>query len=322
MNDRIMLSVQGLKKHFPVTKGMFFPKVVGNVKAVDNVTFDIREGETLGLVGESGCGKSTTANTVMALETPTSGRVLFEGRDINQFKRHELFDFRRNIQAVFQDPFRSLNPRKKVRKIIGEPLWVHRVGTKKEIENRIAEFASLVGFTSRQTGQYPHEFSGGQRQRIAIARALALNPKMIVLDEPVSALDVSIQAQILNLLIDLRTQFGLTYLIISHDLAVVEHISTHIGVMYLGNLVELADRERLYGCPSHPYTMALLSSVPVADPEIIKEVMLEGEVPNPLNPPSGCPFHPRCPDSLSKCLEEIPEMKEVSPGHWVSCHLL
>lgn len=321
MNDRIMLSVQGLKKHFPVTKGMFFPKVVGNVKAVDNVTFHIRQGETLGLVGESGCGKSTTANTVLALEKPTSGRVLFEGRDINQFKNHELFNFRRNIQAVFQDPFRSLNPRKKVRKIIGEPLWIHKVGTRKEIEKRIAEFASLVGFTPRQTGQYPHEFSGGQRQRIAIARALALNPKMIVLDEPVSALDVSIQAQILNLLLDLQRQFGLTYLLISHDLAVVEHISTHIGVMYLGNLVELADRENVYGRPRHPYTKALLSSVPVADPEIIKEVTLEGEVPSPLNPPSGCSFHPRCPESLPKCREEVPETKELAPGHWVACHL-
>jgi oligopeptide/dipeptide ABC transporter ATP-binding protein len=321
MNDRIILSVQGLKKHFPVTKGMLFPKVVGNVKAVDNVTFHIRQGETLGLVGESGCGKSTTANTILALETPTSGRVLFEGRDINQFKSHELFDFRRNIQAVFQDPFRSLNPRKKVRKIIGEPLWIHKVGTRKEIEKRIAEFASLVGFTPRQTGQYPHEFSGGQRQRIAIARALALNPKMIVLDEPVSALDVSIQAQILNLLIDLQKQFGLTYLLISHDLAVVEHISTHIGVMYLGSLVELADRERVYGRPRHPYTKALLSSVPVADPEVIKEVTLEGEVPSPLNPPSGCSFHPRCPESLPKCRKEIPETKELEPGHWVACHL-
>jgi oligopeptide/dipeptide ABC transporter ATP-binding protein len=321
MNDRIMLSVQGLKKHFPVTRGMFFPRAVGNVRAVENVSFDIRKGETLGLVGESGCGKSTTANTVLALETPTSGRVLFQGRDVNRFERRELFHFRRNIQAVFQDPFRSLNPRKKVRKIIGEPLWVHNVGTRKEIENRIAEFASLVGFTTRQMGQYPHEFSGGQRQRIAIARALALNPKMIVLDEPVSALDVSIQAQILNLLMDLRTQFGLTYLIISHDLAVVEHISTHIGVMYLGNLVELADRDRLYDRPCHPYTVALLASVPVADPENIKDATLEGEVPSPLNPPGGCPFHPRCPDSLSKCGEEIPVRKEVSPGHWVTCHL-
>jgi oligopeptide/dipeptide ABC transporter ATP-binding protein len=320
MDDGMILSVQGLKKHFPVTRGMFFPKAVGSVKAVDNITFHIRQGETLGLVGESGCGKSTTANTVLALETPTSGRVLFQGRDISRFNRRELFHFRRNIQAVFQDPFRSLNPRKKVRKIIGEPLWVHKVGTKKEIENRIAEFATLVGFTPRQTGQYPHEFSGGQRQRIAIARALALNPKMIVLDEPVSALDVSIQAQILNLLMDLRTQFGLTYLIISHDLAVVEHISTHIGVMYLGNLVELAHGEDLYGSPRHPYTRALLSSVPVADPEVIREVTLEGEVPSPMNPPAGCPFNPRCPEILSKCREEIPVRKEVSPGHWVSCH--
>lgn len=321
MNDRIMLAVQALKKHFPVTRGTLFTKVVGNVKAVDNVTFDIRPSETLGLVGESGCGKSTTANTVLALEAPTSGRVLFEGRDINQFKRHELFDFRRNIQAVFQDPFRSLNPRKKVRSIIGEPLWVHNAGTKKEIESRIDELASLVGFTHQQVGQYPHEFSGGQRQRIAIARALALNPKMIVLDEPVSALDVSIQAQILNLLIDLQKQFGLTYLVISHDLAVVEHISTHIGVMYLGRLVELADRDSLYGRPSHPYTKALLSSVPVADPEIIKEVTLEGEAPSPLNPPGGCPFHPRCPDSLPQCHVEMPGRIEISPGHWAACHL-
>ncbi len=321
MNQGIMLSVQGLKKHYPVTRGRFFSKVVGNVKAVDNVSFDIRQGETLGLVGESGCGKSTTANAVLALETPTSGRMLFQGRDIEQFTNRQLFDYRRNVQAVFQDPFRSLNPRKKVRRIIGEPLWVHKAGTRNEIQIRIAELASLVGFTPRQVGQYPHEFSGGQRQRIAIARALSLNPKMIVLDEPVSALDVSIKAQILNLLIDLQKQLGLTYLVISHDLAVVEHISTHIGVMYLGNLVELADRESLYRRPSHPYTQALLSSVPVADPQIIQEVTLEGEVPSPLNPPSGCTFHPRCLQSLPKCREEIPQRKEVGPGHWVTCHL-
>ncbi len=321
MKNDAIISVHELKKYYPVTKGTFFSRTIGYVKAVDSISFGIKPGETLGLVGESGCGKSTTANVMLGLEPPTSGKIMFDGRDITRFSRQEIFDFRGNIQAVFQDPFRSLNPRKKVKHIISEPLFIQKVCSKKEIAFRIIQLLDLVGFDPFQAGLYPHEFSGGQRQRIAIARALALNPRVIILDEPVSALDVSIQAQILNLLIDLQKRLHLTYLIISHDLAVVEYVSTHIGVMYLGHLVERAPSEALYNNPVHPYTRALLDSVPVADPEDIKEVTLEGEVPSPLNPPTGCAFHPRCPVCEPRCSMEVPFMREVAPEHAVACHV-
>lgn len=319
MKESNIISVTDLKKYFPVSQGTFFKKDTGQVKAVDEVSFNIKRGETFGLVGESGCGKSTIANMLLGLLEPTSGKIHFEGEDITQFDKKAWFNFRRNIQAVFQDPFRSLNPRKKVKQIIAEPLSVHKVGSKKMIRDRVVELLELVGLNPDSLESYPHEFSGGQRQRIAIARALALEPKVIILDEPVSALDVSIQAQILNLLIDLQKQLKLTYLIISHDLAVVEHISTNIGVMYLGNLVEQAPCETLYNHATHPYTRALLASVPVADPENIKIVQLEGEVPSPLNPPTGCAFHPRCKECMADCIDKRPGISEISPGHFVSC---
>jgi oligopeptide/dipeptide ABC transporter ATP-binding protein len=321
MSKKKIISVQNLKKYFPITKGFIFTELVGNVKAVDNISFDISEGQTLGLVGESGCGKSTTANVLLGLESPTSGNIRFEGEDITAFSKAKLFSFRRNIQAVFQDPYRSLSPRKKVKQIISEPLSVHRVGLRESHIDRVMELLSLVGLNSEHAELYPHKFSGGQRQRIAVARALSLNPKAIILDEPLSALDVSIQAQILNLLIDLQKKLNLTFLIISHDLAVVEHISDNIGVMYLGTLTELAPSDKLYSDPKHPYTIALLDSVPVADPDAKMSVSLEGEVPSPLNPPTGCRFHPRCPQAKTECKESEPEMKEVSSGHYVSCHL-
>ena len=321
MSDNgVMFRVRDLKKYFPVFRGLIFQRLIGQVKAVDEVSFDLRRGETLGLVGESGCGKSTTANLLLNLEVPTAGQILFKGREITGLNGEEMLAYRRAVQAVFQDPFRSLNPRKKVRKIIGEPLEVHGIGTAAERRKRIGDLLETVGLEAQRAELYPHEFSGGQRQRIAIARALALRPETIILDEPVSALDVSIQAQILNLIMDLQKKLGLTYLIISHDLAVVEHVSTHIGVMYLGCLVELAPRDELYARPSHPYTRALLDSVPVADPEVIPQVALEGEVPSPLNPPPGCRFHPRCTQTTEDCSKTRPRFIEIRPDHFVACH--
>lgn len=319
MNDEICIQVKQLKKHYPVTSGVVFSRTVGLVKAVDGINFSIKKGETLGLVGESGCGKSTTCNLILGLEPPTEGEIYCNNKEITRLKGKEMMAYRRNIQAVFQDPFRSLNPRKKIRQIISEPLYVHKQGGRKEQLNRVGELMELVGLMPRMADLYPHEFSGGQRQRISIARALSLNPEVLVLDEPVSALDVSIQAQILNLLIDIQQQLGLTYLIISHDLAVVEHVSTHLGVMYLGKLVELAPSEELYRNPLHPYTKALMASVPVADPENIKESALEGEVPSPLNPPPGCHFHPRCLLCRPQCNSGDYYLEQVSPGHFSAC---
>ncbi len=319
MNDSTTIQVKQLKKHYPVASGVIFSKTVGMVKALDGINFTVKKGETLGLVGESGCGKSTTCNLLLALEPPTSGEIYFNGKEITRLDGREKMEYRRNVQAVFQDPFRSLNPRKKIKQIISEPLLVHKQGSKKEQMGRVEELMELVGLNPRMADLYPHEFSGGQRQRIAIARALSLNPEILILDEPVSALDVSIQAQILNLLIDIQQKLELTYLIISHDLAVVEHVSSHIGVMYLGKLVEMARSEVIYLNPLHPYTKALLASVPVADPENIKESVLEGEVPSPLNPPPGCHFNPRCPYCQLECKEGDYFMKEVSPGHFSAC---
>jgi len=319
MNDQISVQVKQLKKHYPVTSGVVFSGTVGLIKAVDGINFSIKKGETLGLVGESGCGKSTTCNMILGLEPPTEGEIYCNNKEITQLKGKELMAYRRNIQAVFQDPFRSLNPRKKIKQIISEPLYVHKQGSRKEQMERVAELMKLVGLMPRMADLYPHEFSGGQRQRIAIARALSLNPEVLVLDEPVSALDVSIQAQILNLLIEIQKKFNMTYLIISHDLAVVEYVSSHIGVMYLGKLVELAPSEELYQNPLHPYTQALLASVPVADPENIKQSVLEGEVPSPLNPPTGCHFHPRCPFYRPECKSGDYFLEQVYPEHFAAC---
>lgn len=315
-----LVEVKNLKKHFPISKRIFSKKT-SVVKAVDGLTFTIEKGETLGLVGESGCGKSTTGRMIMRLIEPTEGQVFFNGQDITSFSEDKLRKFRKEFQMIFQDPFASLNPRMKIGDIIEEPLIVHGV-EKEERKQRVERLLDVVGLTPFHADRFPHEFSGGQRQRIGIARALAVNPQLIVADEPVSALDVSIQSQILNLLKDLQNEFGLTYLFISHDLSVVEHISDRVGVMYLGRMVELADKDSLYKEPLHPYTKALLSAVPVPDPKVKRErIVLKGDLPSPSNPPSGCTFHTRCPFATEECKVKVPEWREVREKHYVSCHL-
>jgi oligopeptide/dipeptide ABC transporter ATP-binding protein len=321
MDNKHLLIVQGLKKHF-VIEGGFLRGKAACLRAVDGVDLEVRRGETFGVVGESGCGKTTLGRCILRLEEPTEGRVFFEGQDILTYDRRELRAVRRNMQIIFQDPYSSLNPRKKVGRIIGEAFTVHKMLSKKGRRNRVHELANLVGIRPEQINRYPHEFSGGQRQRICVARALALNPKLIIADEPVSALDVSIQAQTLNLLVELQSRFGLTYIFISHDLSVVRHICDRVAVMYLGRIVELADPTELFLRPLHPYTQALLSAVPVIGPrDKGKRIYLKGEVPSQINPPSGCSFHPRCMNKHDICTQEMPAMKEGDHGHWVACYL-
>ena len=316
-----IIAVEGLKKHFPVKKGLL-RRTAGYVYAVDGVSFSIDEGETLGLVGESGCGKSTVARTVLRLLEPTGGSITLNGRDITRLGKSALRPHRRQMQIIFQDPFSSLNPRMSAGDIVGEPLQVHGIASGREKEERVAELFDQVGLRRMQMRSYPHEFSGGQRQRICIARALALNPKLIIGDEPVSALDVSIQAQVINLMMDLQREKNLSYLFIAHDLAVVEHISHRIAVMYLGKIVEYADKTTLFTNPLHPYTEALLAAVPVPNPRIRrKRHLLEGDVPSPINPPPGCTFHTRCPYVQARCKSEVPALREVGPGQVVACHL-
>jgi len=323
--EKTLIKVENLTKYFPITRGIVFQKQIGAVQAVDDVSFNIHEGETLGLVGESGCGKSTTGRTILQLHRATSGKVYYGDVDLTETNDDKMRKYRRDLQIIFQDPYASLNPRMTVGSIIAEPLEVHNIGTKKERRERVKELLALVGLNPYFINRYPHEFSGGQRQRIGIARALALNPKFIVCDEPIAALDVSIQAQVVNLLEELQEEFGLTYLFIAHDLSMVRHIADRTAVMYLGKIVELADRDELYGNPLHPYAKALLSAVPIPDPAKERErkrVILEGDVPSPVNPPSGCRFHPRCPIAEEICSQEEPEWREVREDHWVACHLV
>ena len=319
-----LVQVQNLKKHFPVTRGIVFERQVGAVRAVDGISFHIERGETLGLVGESGCGKTTAGRTLLGLYPATEGSITIDGHDLRRANAHELLAIRRKAQMIFQDPYASLNPRWTVNAIVGEPLRVHHLlKTEKERDERIKELLELVGLSPRHLNRFPHEFSGGQRQRIGIARALASDPLFIVCDEPISALDVSIQAQVVNLLEDLQDRLGLTYLFIAHDLSMVRHICDRVAVMYLGVIVELAERDELYDNPLHPYTQALLSAVPIPDPRkdrARRRTILAGDVPSPLNPPSGCRFHPRCPVAMEHCAHTAPEWREINPGHWVACH--
>lgn len=319
--EKILLEVKNLKKYYPIAGG-FFRRKVGDVKAVDDVSITLKEGETLGLVGESGCGKSTAGRAILRLTNPTAGQIIFEGRDITNIKGGELRKARQQMQMVFQDPYASLNPKMMVGDIISEPIRNFTNQSKKALHEPVMELLEKVGLPKDAYYKYPHEFSGGQRQRVGIARALALKPKLIIGDEPVSALDVSVQSQVLNLMQDLQEEFKLTYLFIAHNLSVVEHVSDRIGVMYLGRLVELADKKSLYEEPMHPYTKALLSAIPVPDPRKRKErIVLTGDVPSPANPPMGCAFHPRCPFATPECSTVRPVMKEVKPGHQVACHL-
>jgi oligopeptide transport system ATP-binding protein len=321
-NHDVLLRVENLVKHFPIHRGLL-QRQVGAVRAVDDISFDIKRGETLGLVGESGCGKSTTGRAILQLHRPTSGKVDFDGVNLVALKGEELRRTRRKMQMIFQDPYASLNPRMTVGNIIGEPLIIHNIASGKEVDDRVAQLLELVKLNPSFATRYPHEFSGGQRQRIGVARALSLQPSFIVCDEPISALDVSIQAQVVNLLEDLQEQFNLTYLFIAHDLSMVRHISTRVAVMYLGVIVELAARADLYESPLHPYSQALLSAVPIPDPIAEanrKRTILEGDVPSPANPPSGCRFRTRCPIAENFCADSRPEFREVTPGHYVACH--
>jgi oligopeptide/dipeptide ABC transporter ATP-binding protein len=318
-----LIEVKNLKMYFPVMDGIIIRKAIAHVKAVDDVSFDIKKGETLGLVGESGCGKTTTGRCILQLERPTAGEIIFEGVNLNELTGKAMSPVRQKIQVIFQDPYSSLNPRMKIGEIIGEPMKVHGIESDTNARNRrIAELLSICGLDPKFSDRYPHEMSGGQRQRVGIARALSLNPEFIICDEAVSALDVSIQAQVINLLEDLREEFGLTYLFIAHDLSVVHHLCNRVAVMYLGKIVELAESDELFDDPIHPYTQALLSAVPVPDPTAEKHrkhQVLQGEVPSPMNPPSGCVFHPRCPLAVDSCRQEIPPLVEKRPGHWVAC---
>jgi oligopeptide transport system ATP-binding protein len=325
MSDEPLIRVESLKKHFPILRGIIFQRQVGAVQAVDGVSFDIHRGETMGLVGESGCGKSTTGRTMLRLYPPTGGSVLFGGQDIFKSQGRALLAIRRKAQMIFQDPYASLNPRWTVNAIVGEPLWVHGLAKGCAQTERVQELLKLVGLNPMYVNRYPHEFSGGQRQRIGVARALASDPEFIICDEPISALDVSIQAQVVNLLEDLQDKLGLTYLFIAHDLSMVRHICDRVAVMYLGKIVELAPKDELYSNPLHPYTQALLSAVPVPDPKAERKrqrIILTGDVPSPVNPPSGCRFHTRCPIAQSICSEQEPEWRDstASSGHWVACH--
>jgi oligopeptide/dipeptide ABC transporter ATP-binding protein len=319
----VLVSVRGLKKYFPVTEGALIPRVVGQVRAVDGVSFDIRRGETLGLVGESGCGKTTTGRCILQLERATEGEILFDGNNLTKLDAKSLSSVRRRIQVIFQDPYSSLNPRMKVGDIIAEPIRVHRIEPDRQAEaKRVRDLLTICGLPVEFADRYPHEMSGGQRQRVGIARALSMKPEFIVCDEAISALDVSIQAQIINLLEELREEFRLTYLFIAHDLSVVRHLCHRVAVMYLGKVVELAECDELYGNPLHPYTRALLEAVPVADPAVEERRehrTLKGEVPSPMNPPAGCVFHPRCVLAVEGCAKAVPALREVKPGHWVAC---